>query len=150
MKPKQLGIAIILLSITVIVLMLSFKVQFDSQQQKACASACGDSDLDTCAITSCPFHNTGALGWIPILVSILVAGLGGIGVFLSFSGEKKIIHTKEYDLSGLDEEEKKVFHLIKDKQDGIYQSKIVETLDSSKVKITRILDKLEQKWNSSN
>ena len=39
MKPKQLGIAIILLSITVIVLMLSFKVQFDSQQQKACASA---------------------------------------------------------------------------------------------------------------
>ena len=33
----------------------------------------------------------------------------------------------------------------KDKQDGIYQSKIVETLDSSKVKITRIIDKLEQK-----
>jgi hypothetical protein len=145
MKPKQLGMAIVILSILVIVLMLFFKIQFDRQQLQACADACGDQGADSCSIDSCPYHQNGSLDWIPILSTILVAGLGGIGVFLLFSKEEKIIEQKEYDLSGLGEEEKKVFYLVKEEENGAYQSRIVDALGLSKVKVTRILDKLEQK-----
>jgi len=145
MKPRQLGLAIVVLSIVVIGLMIFFKIQFDAQQQQACAQACGEDGTDSCTIESCPYHKDNNLSWVPILASILIAGLGGIGVYLLFSKEEKIIHQKEYDLTGLDDEEKRAFQMVKDKEEGIYQSEIVESLGLSKVKVTRILDKLEQK-----
>ena len=145
MKPKQLGMGIVILSIVIILLMILFKVQFDKQQLMACAAACGEAGADQCAIESCPYHRGNIIGWFPVITSILVAGLGGIGAYLIFSKEEKIIEKKEYDLSGLDEDEKKVFHLIKENEQGVYQSKIVEELNLSKVKVTRILDKLEQR-----
>jgi uncharacterized membrane protein len=144
MKPKHLGIAIVILSIAIITLMLSFKLQYDRQQLKACAEACGQAGAESCTIASCPYHKGGTLSWIPLLVSSLVAGLGGIGIYLALSKDEKIITQKEYDLSGLSDNEKKAFGLVKEKKEGIYQSKIVEKLSLSKVKVTRILDKLEQ------
>lgn len=145
MKPRQLGIAILVLSIAVVALMITFKIQYDERQLNACAEVCGEEGVDSCSVASCPYHNSGNLGLIPLIASILVSGLGGIGVYLLFSKGDKIIHEREYDLSGLDEEEKKVFHMVKEKQEGIYQSQIVDSLDVSKVKVTRILDKLEQR-----
>ena len=145
MKPKHLGIAIVILSIAIIALMLSFKIQFDRQQLKACTEACGQEGAESCTIASCPYHNAGSLGLIPLIASILVAGLGGIGIYLALSKDEKIIMQKEYDLSGLSDEEQKAFDLVKEKKEGIYQSEIVEKLNLSKVKITRILDKLEQR-----
>ena len=70
--------------------------------------------------------------------------VGGIGLFLAFSKTEKVIRQKEYDISRLNENEKKAFHLIKDSKEGIYQSELAQRLDLSKVKITRILDGLEQ------
>lgn len=144
MRPKQLGIAIVVLSVAVIGLMIFFKVQFDVQQQQACASACGETGADSCTIKSCPYHNEGNLGWVPIIASILIAGLGGIGIYLSFSKEEKIIEQKEYDLTKLNSEEKEIFLFIKENKDlGVYQSNIVEKFNIPKSKVSRILDKME-------
>ena len=146
MKSKQLGIVIVILSVVVIIMMLSFKIQLDKQQLKACAETCGEMGSDSCTIDSCPFHKgNNNLNWFPILASIMVAGLGGIGLYLSFSKNEKIIEQKEYDLSMLDDDEKRVFNFVKEKPDGVYQSEIVEKLELSKVKVTRILDKLGQR-----
>ena len=145
MKPKQLGRIIVILSVVVILLMIYFKIQFDNQQLQACAEACGEDGADSCSISSCPYHKDNNLSVIPLLASILVAGLGGIGAYLLFSKEEKIITKKEYDLSGLNKKEREVFELIKNSDNGIYQSKIGAKLDMSKVKVTRILDKLENR-----
>ena len=146
MKPKQLGMAIIILSIIVIGLMISFIVQLDKQQLEACTDMCGQEGGDACTIDSCPLHKgRNAVGWIPILASIMVAGLGGMGIYLLFSKEEKIINQKEYDLTKLNEMEKKIFHLVKESPGEIYQSEIVTKLELSKVQTTRILDKLERK-----
>jgi uncharacterized membrane protein len=50
---------------------------------------------------------------------------------------------KQVDLSKLDEEEKQVYDLVKSKDGSAYQSDIVKETGLSKVKTTRILDKLE-------
>ena len=53
----------------------------------------------------------------------------------------------EFNLSSLNQEEKMVYHFIKEKGGSVYQSDIVKSLDMSKVKITRILDTLEHDYN---
>ena len=45
----------------------------------------------------------------------------------------------------MDEEEKRLYNIIKDKDGSAYQSDLVKETDFSKVKITRVLDKLEHK-----
>lgn len=145
MKPKKLGIAIIVLSVLIITLMILFKIQFDKQQLQACAEACGDSGAESCTVESCPFHKNENFSWIPLISSILVAGLGGIGIYLFFSKEEKLIEQKEYDLTKLNKEEKQVFMFIKENKDkGVYQSHIVEKFNFPKSKVSRVLDKLEQ------
>ena len=48
------------------------------------------------------------------------------------------------NLSKLDKEEKQIYNIIKN-HESIYQSDLTKETDFSKVKITRILDKLESK-----
>ena len=52
---------------------------------------------------------------------------------------------KKIDVSKLDDEEKKIYALIKNNKGSIYQSDIIKDTGFSKVKTTRILDRLESK-----
>ena len=68
-----------------------------------------------------------------------------LGFYLIFFNRERIIEQKEYDVSKLNSEEKKLFLFIKENKDkGVYQSNIVEHFDFPKSKVSRILDKLEQ------
>ena len=53
--------------------------------------------------------------------------------------------TKKIDLSALESDEKKVIEILQDKQGSAFQSEIIKQLGYSKVKISRILDRMEQK-----
>jgi len=75
-----------------------------------------------------------------------------IGLYVMFFvKEKDYVHTvvakeeKPIDLSKLDKEEKTIVELVKIHNGSMYQSDIIKQTDYSKVKVTRILDKLEGK-----
>jgi len=144
MNSKQLGIVLTIISVVVLISLVVFIRQFDKHLTQACVEACGTAEGSVCTAAACPYNQGKGLLWVPIGASILIAMIGGIGLFLAFSKNEKIIRQKEYDISRLSEDEKKAFLFIKVAKEGIYQSELVQKLDISKVKVTRILDALEQ------
>ena len=67
-----------------------------------------------------------------------------LGFYLLFFNKERIIEQKDYDISKLNKEEKRVFSFIKEnKEKGTYQSNIVENFNFPKSKVSRILDRLE-------
>jgi uncharacterized membrane protein len=52
---------------------------------------------------------------------------------------------KKIDVSSLDSDEKKVIAIIQEQDGSTFQSEIIKQTNYSKVKISRVLDKLEQK-----
>lgn len=140
MDSKTLGFIIITVSVLIIGLLIFSKVQSDRQMLQACTEMCGSAGIAT---TACPYHQESGQRWIPIISSILVAFLGGVGLYLALAKTEKVIEQKEYDISALNEEEKNVFLLVKENKEGVYQSELVTKTNLSKVKMTRILDSLE-------
>ncbi|MBS3168542.1 MarR family transcriptional regulator [Candidatus Woesearchaeota archaeon] len=144
MKPQKLGKIIILGTVLILALMIFFIYELNQQQLESCAAFCNQAGIAH-NIGQCPYHQGTTISWLPIISSILVAFIGGIGIYLALSKDTKIIERKEYDLTKLAKEEKEIFELLKNKKEGIYQSEICKELAISKVKMTRILDKLERK-----
>lgn len=140
MNSKTLGFLIVIISVLTIGLLIFSKIQTDRQSLQACTEICGSAGIDAAA---CPYHEQNSQGWIAIISSILVAALGGVGLYLAFSKTEKVIEHKEYDISSLNDEEKNVFLLVKENKEGVYQSELVTKTTLSKVKMTRILDSLE-------
>lgn len=53
--------------------------------------------------------------------------------------------TRKVDLSSLDSDEKKVIAIVQEQGGSTFQSELIKQTNYSKVKISRVLDKLEQK-----
>ena len=97
------------------------------------------------------FDTIGVQTWI----SLSIAGLVFIiGLFLMFTKqpEKIVVHKikekekkKKLDLKNLDKEEKKVISLLQEENGAIFQASLMEKMGIGKVKVTRLLDKLEAK-----
>lgn len=75
-----------------------------------------------------------------------------IGLFLLFAKpEEKIVvknikeKKKKLNLNGLDKDEKEVMELLQKEKGGMFQRSLMEKLEIGKVKITRLLDRLEAK-----
>ena len=75
-----------------------------------------------------------------------------IGLFLIFSKpEEKIVITKIKDkrkklnLNGLEKDEKRIIESLQKENGGMFQRTLMEKLEIGKVKVTRLLDKLESK-----
>jgi len=71
-------------------------------------------------------------------------------VYISFSKRSRAHHVVQKPVPAiaereLDEEEQAVFNLVQDSQGSVFQSDLVRKTEFSKVKITRILDRLETK-----
>ena len=146
MKPRYLGIAILVISLIVLAVLFYFDNSLNQQNLNMCLEICGSQEGASCSIESCPFnaeHNNSE-GLI-FVIGLLVAFLGGIGFYLTLTKAEKLIEQKEYDISKLNSEEKKVFLFIKEnKEKGVYQSNIVGHFNFPKSKVSRILDRLEQ------
>jgi uncharacterized membrane protein len=147
MKPKPLGIIILITSFIVVVILIQFNSTLNTQNLNTCNELCNVKEGSSCSLDSCPFNNGGAKSNSLILImGLLVAFVGGIGFYLSFTKAEKLVEEKVYDLTKLSKEEKEVFLMIKkDGNGGVYQSRIIEQFNFPKTKVTRILDKLEQR-----
>ena len=107
--------------------------------------------------TTCPMYGTiRTQTYISVaLIAIIVV----IGLILLFSKEEKQVivkkvkerivdknfKIKEENLKLLDSDEKKLYQLLLENKGTIFQSELVEKSGFDKVKVTRILDKLEGK-----
>src|SRR3989338_10153047 len=134
MRLEKIGLVIVVASIIVLGLLIFLKFQTDSQMLTACEESCGELGGVSCSLDSCPYHQGNNLSWVLIVMSILVAFIGGTGIYLSLPKKtEKIIEEKEYNVSSLTEEERKIFFFIKDHKEGVYQSAIVKEFNLSKV-----------------
>jgi len=141
MKNRNVGFLIVGISILIVAIVLLF----NSGLKKIVDDTCDHG-------TSCAMYDTIAM---QTNLSLAIAGLVLIiGLFLIFSKESvKIVvkkvkqksRRKRIDTSKLDSEEKKVVDILKRENGAFFQSSMMEELEVGKVKMTRLMDKLEAK-----
>ncbi|MEK6887635.1 MAG: hypothetical protein AABX14_01690 [Candidatus Aenigmatarchaeota archaeon] len=137
---KQIGLMVIILALTLffVLVPLSFKIAETSM------SACVHAANEACSIT----------GHIPVESYIgfaLIIALAGFGAFFMFKVQKSEKLSKEVlqkikeNEKNLEGDEKMIYQIIADSNGALFQSEIVEKSGFGKVKVTRILDKIEAK-----
>lgn len=144
LSAKQTGFILIVLSLILLLVFLSSTYQIIKAKDSACKELCGlEKEL------SCP--HAGSLPLQSYIGFSIVFVLAGIGLFMSLSGKKyqEELTKKEKELektiAKLKKDERKICELIKENEGAIFQSELVEKTNFSKVKISRLLDKLEGK-----
>jgi len=97
----------------------------------------------------CPFKSNIP---IPAVIGYLLdVGLGGLGAFLILSKRQvERIMTESQQkwkkiVKGLEGEERQIYELIGSRGGFVFQNELVEKSGMNKVKVTRVLDKLEAK-----
>ena len=141
---KYLGIGIIVLGISLIFLFGSIKTNFDAHGIFLCEAVSANPNLD---MNQCPAHTS----IIPTLVSIgyvissLLILAGILVIFMEKLYHQSAKTSPKVNLDTLDQEEKKIYHILKDNQGSMYQSDLIKETGFSKVQMTRVLDKLEGK-----
>lgn len=140
---KTMGYFLIGLAILLIVVLTFVKINFDKQAVFLCQEIENDPHKE---MSQCPAHNS-SLPWFVMgafAISFLI--LSG-GLYLLFSGQPENKHAPLYskgvDVSGLDENERSIYNLLKENKGSMYQSDLVKKTDFTKVQMTRILDKME-------
>ncbi len=137
---REAGFALIAISIVLFFVMLSLTNQLNDYIHASCTHPEGE----VCPMASeLPIQSYAGFS--------LDFVVGGFGVFLvlksrqiqRFQSEKK--HDFEKTLKELDGDEKKVYELISSSDGVVFQSDIVEKTGLQKVKVTRILDRMEHR-----
>ena len=139
---KTLGIILTSLSLILLFVLTIVKIDFDNQSSFLCEKF-HENRLD---MNQCPAHKSNASWMFTIAYGISFLMLGA-GLYLIFMFKQIPEETKkefrQIDLTKLDEEEKKIYEIIKSKGGSAYQNDLIKETEFTKVKITRILDKLE-------
>lgn len=134
--------AIILLSLLSTALLIVIKLTIDEQTAYLCNQVL-ELNLD---MSKCHAHNSN-LSWIIVSAFAVTIVLLFLGSYLLISARPKT-QKKEFKIvktSELSDEEKIIYELLRNKEGSVYQHEIVTLTGYGKVRITRILDKLENK-----
>lgn len=140
MENKHVGIMIIGVAIIFFFIVMSFNVALEKIISETCTHG-----------PTCPMYTT--LKTQKVISYGLIGLLILVGAFVTFFMHDKKLppetkrvlseEEKKRKLENLDEEERKVIEMILKEQGSIYQSDLIKETRFTKVKITRILDKLE-------
>lgn len=144
MENKHVGFLILGIALLLIVIIFLFQSVLKDIVAASCTEAHGDE--------ICPMNLTInqqtylALGIVGLLIIIS-------GVLIFTKPKEKIIvkkiksksRKKKIDKSKLDKDEKEVINLLEKEKGAMFQASLKEKLDIGKVKMTRLLDKLEAK-----
>jgi len=141
MKNRNVGVLIVGIAVMIGVIILLFNSGLKNIVDQTCEHG-----------SSCTMYDTIS---VQTNLSLAVAGLVLlIGLFFVFSKEserivvkkvKERVRKKRIDLSGLDSDERKVVGILEREKGGEFQKSIMEELGVGKVKMTRMMDKLEAK-----
>ncbi len=134
-KNRKIGLLIIGIGLLISYIIYSFNRALNTLYE---------SSMIQCAVDGCPHE--AALAFHTNISLIILALVIGTGIVFLFLKEKKVISKKEdtEKIKSLDDNERKLYNIIKG-EGSIFQSDLVEKVDFDKVKVTRILDKLEGK-----
>ncbi|MBI2546413.1 MarR family transcriptional regulator [Candidatus Woesearchaeota archaeon] len=141
MQTKTIGAGLLTVSIILLFILAFVKVTTDEQARLLCESA----HEQGIKIQDNPAHKSN-LSWLLTIAFGITFIMLGVGIYLMFfykAGEKALI--KPVDLSRLDANEKQVYEFVKAREGSAYQSDIIKEMGLSKVRMTRILDKMESK-----
>jgi len=141
MDNKKVGMLIIGIAVVIGIIVLIFNNALTTIVNTSCSH--GDT---------CPMYGTiKTQTWIGFLIIAVVLVIG-IVIMLSKPEERivtkkveKEVKRKKIDYSKLDKEEKVLVKVIEDSEGSIFQAELVEKSGFDKVKVTRILDRLEGK-----
>ncbi len=138
LNKKQAGIIVLLFSLAFLLIMIMITLEF----KKLDAFLHQDCSLPE---EVCPF-NTLVPGQ-SIAGFVLTALIAAFGVYLYTSREEKPApqHNAPKILKTLQGDEKKVYEEIAKSGNLVFQNELIEKTGFSKVKVTRILDRLEAK-----
>ena len=139
MENKQVGWLIIGIGVVMGIMV----VMFDKVLKNAIGATC--SMGPSCGM----YKDVNVQTWMSLAI---VAVIFIIGIVIMYTKPKERIiikkikeKKKKLDLSGLDASEKEVVKILQDGGGTIFQADLKEKLGAGKVKITRLLDKLEAK-----
>lgn len=141
MKNKNVGFFIVGISAVIGLIILLFNIGLKNIVNQACDHG-----------SSCVMFDTITL---QTSLSLVIAGLVFlIGMFFIFTKEneriiikkvKEKVKKKKLDLTGFDSVEKKAVQIIQREHGVVFQKTLMEELGVGKVKMTRLIDKLEAK-----
>ncbi|MFH1396275.1 MAG: MarR family transcriptional regulator [archaeon] len=144
MKNRYVGYLIIIITFVFFIIVMSFNQALATIVNTTCTHG-----------AACPMQITlRTQQWISYSLMGLLAI---VGVFVSFFLKDTTSAIKEKDskelsekekkekLNDLDDKEREIMNIILREKGSVYQSDIVKEVSASKVKITRVLDKLEGK-----
>ncbi|MBT6689821.1 hypothetical protein HN903_00670 [archaeon] len=141
MKNKNVGFLIVGISIVIVAIVLLFNSGLKDIVDESCDHGSTCTMYDTIRV------QTG--------LSVIIAGLVFlIGLFFILSKESERIvvkrvkgkmRKKRLDLSKLDGEERRVVDILIRESGAFFQKSVMEELGCGKVKMTRLVDKLEAK-----
>lgn len=143
MENKKVGYLLIGVAFLLIVIIFLFQ----GALEEIVKLSCGPDHSLTCPMNKTIIQQTYlALSIVGILIIIALV------LMFTKPKEKIIIRTKtvkekrkQIDKSKFDGDEKKVIELLEKETGAMFQSTLKEKLDIGKVKLTRLLDKLEAK-----
>jgi uncharacterized membrane protein len=141
MRNKDAGYLISGIGIVILIIVYIFNNGLKNVVSQTCSHGPTCTMYDTITLQT----------WISLALAGLVLIIGLVLIF-SKEHEKIIIQKvkektkkKKLDLSKLDSDEKKVIELLQKENRVMFQASLTEELNLGKVKITRLLDKLEAK-----
>ncbi len=137
---REAGISLIIISIALFFLMVSITNELNRYIHDECTHPTGE----VCPMAS----DLPVQSYAGFTLDFALAGFGVFLVYKSKQFQKGLVAKKldlERTLKELDPDEKKVYELISISDGVVFQSDIVEKTGLRKVKITRILDRMEHR-----
>ena len=139
---KKAGYGIIIAAVVLFIVLGIIKAQVDKQSAYLCEITHETPSLN---IQDCPAHESN-ISWLFVLSFGMVFVFAVIGFYFALNAPRQEQRTSQpVDLSKLDGEEKKVYTLLSAHEGSMYQSDLIRETGLSKVSITRVLDKMENR-----
>ena len=139
-RSKTTGIALVALSIVLLILLVLVKLDVDEQGQFLCKIV---EESPTLTMEQCPAHG-GGTSWLLLAafaLSFLIL-VAGIVLLLPPRQQQPKREFKDIDTSSMDAEEKMIYQILRQHNGAKYQSELMKETGFSKVKMTRILDRM--------
>ncbi len=141
-SQKKGGMVLVAIAIILFLVFGSIKTTFEQQGVFLCEAVNANPHLD---MAECPAHTSSVptLVTLGFMVAVLLFVAGLYFVTVNKKGIKQKRSFKHINISSLSDNEKKIINILKEQDGSVYQSEIVKQTGLTKVKVTRLLDKLE-------
>ena len=144
LNHKSIGSLLIAFALILLFVLVVVKINTDKEEAFLCSMV---EESPTLTMEQCPAHESYS-SWLLLAafaISFLVLGAGLYMILLPIKKEQSEEPFTEIDPAQLSEEEKKIYGFVKLNQGSMYQSDIIKQTELSKVKVSRILDRMEGK-----